>query len=373
MKRDTITFMLNVIDDAYISETAVFCPASIQERPERIVHMNKKRIITFALAAALMLTLGITAYAVWSIHVTRQQELKADLQIEENNVSSYMEYDVPDEQENGLVLLSSVNDGESQRVFVNVSPVEKEMIDSFPETIAFAWRLDGMTINGEDYWMTAAPKLQSDISVSGYEAIHEAVLRDAYDESTKTLTLECFISNHAIAQAQAYNNSESVHLTLTLWDHQAQADAGVGSSADWLASQKSFGSVWFIPTEHEMRYFDFNGLLYHDPELDKDVEIIGLELTPFSAVWKVSYQDAASFHTPQADWDAYKPWSILEDKICIESKIIFSDGSEFSTGGALTTPYKDGVVNLTCGWGSAVNIDDVQQIVLGDLVLWEAN
>jgi hypothetical protein len=29
------------------------------------------------------------------------------------------------------------------------------------------------------------------------------------------------------------------------------------------------------------------------------------------------------------------------------------------------------VVNLHCGWGSAINIDDVQRIELGDLVLWE--
>ena len=83
MKRETITLMLNSLDDDYISEADVFCPESIQENPERIVHM-KKRIITFALAAALMLALGITAYAIWSIHVARQQELKADLKIEES-------------------------------------------------------------------------------------------------------------------------------------------------------------------------------------------------------------------------------------------------------------------------------------------------
>ena len=82
--------------------------------------------ITFALAAALMLALGITAYAIWSIHAARQQELKADLKIEENNVSSYMEYTVPDEQASGLVLLSSVNDGQEQHVYVNISPVTKE-------------------------------------------------------------------------------------------------------------------------------------------------------------------------------------------------------------------------------------------------------
>ena len=78
MKRETITLMLNGIDDDYISEADVFDPETIQEPPERIVHM-KKRIITFALAAALMLALGITAYAIWSIHAARQQELKAEL------------------------------------------------------------------------------------------------------------------------------------------------------------------------------------------------------------------------------------------------------------------------------------------------------
>ena len=97
-----------------------------------------------------------------------------------------------------------------------------------------------------------------------------------------------------------------------------------------------------------------------------------MELTPFSAVWKVSYEGAEFFHTPEADLAAYEPWSILEDKVCIEAKIVFSDGSEYSTGGALTTPYENGTVNQFCGWGSAINIEDVQRIVLGDLILWEA-
>lgn len=63
MKRETITLMLNSVDDEYITEAAVYGPASIQESPERIVHMKKKRIITLALAAALILALGAAAYA----------------------------------------------------------------------------------------------------------------------------------------------------------------------------------------------------------------------------------------------------------------------------------------------------------------------
>lgn len=374
MKREIISQALNLLEERHISDTASFDPGAVQEPPERIVPLKKKRIISLALAAALLLTLGVAAYAAWSVHAARQQELKEDLKIEEKHVSSYLEYQVPEESEDaGLVLLSTVNDGESQRVFVNVSPVEREVVERFPESVAFAWKLDGMTVNGEDYWMTAGPKLQSSISVSGREQIREAVLRDAYDESTKTLTLECFVSNQAIAQAQAAHNSESVLLTVTLWDHQAQADAGVGSTTAWLNGQESFGSLWFTPTKQEMRYFDFGHALYHDGETGLEIEVVGLELTPFSAVWKVHYEGDAALHTPGADQDAYGPWSMLEDKVCIQARLVFSDGSEFSTGGALTCPYENGVVNLFCGWGSAIDIGDVQRIVLGDLVLWEAD
>ena len=135
---------------------------------------------------------------------------------------------------------------------------------------------------------------------------------------------------------------------------------------------RSFGPVPLSLTREQSRYFDFRHARYYDSELDKEIEIVGLELTPFSATWKVSYEGAASFHTPEADWAAYEPWSFLEDKVCMEAKLIFSDGSTFSTGGALTTPYENDVVNLFCGWGGAINIDDVQRIVLGDVILWEA-
>ena len=63
MKRESITLMLTGLADNYISEAAFFCPDAIQESPERIVHMKKKRIISLALAAALILALGVAAYA----------------------------------------------------------------------------------------------------------------------------------------------------------------------------------------------------------------------------------------------------------------------------------------------------------------------
>ena len=368
MLSEKVIFALNTVNDAFLEETREMLDRSVPDR-----RPAKSRIIrTFLIAAVLAALMAATAYAIVSIHQKRQQELRESLKIEENNVTGYKEYVSPTQPDaSGVTLLSTVNDGEFQRVFVNVSPVEKNVIDRYPETVGFAWKLDGMTLNGEEYWMTARPKLRGDSSFGDEGDIHEAVLNDAYDERSKTLTLEFNILKTAITQAQAYENSERVHLTLTLWDRQAQADADVGLSAEWLNSQKSFGSVWFVPTDREVRYFEFNHLLYYDKELDREIEILGLELTPFSAFWKMNYEGAEEFHKPDTDWDAFRPWALLEDKVAMEAKLIFRDGSDFSTGGAQTSTFEDGVVKLYCNWNSAINIDDVCRIVLGDLILWE--
>ncbi len=308
---------------------------------------------TKELAAALLLALGVTAYAAWSIHAARQQELKTDLRIEENKVSSYTEYAVADERESGLVLLSSVSDGEIQRVYVNISPVSEKDAGAFPQETSFAWSIEGTEIGG-----FAAPGLPSDLSLSGREEIQDAVLRYAYDKDTQTMTLQCYIDVNFIEQAEKTLGTDSLPLLLHM---------SVGQE-----EPVSFGPISFSRTEEQSRYFDFGNAVYHDDELDKGITLVGLELTPFSAVWKLHYEGDAAFHTPEADPEAYQPWSMLEDKVCIETEIIFSDGTVFSTGGALTTPYENGTVNQYCAWGSAINIDDVQRIVLGDLVLWEA-
>ena len=352
MKRETISQALDLLEDRHISDTASFDPGAMQVPPGRITAMKKKRIISLALAAALILTLSVAAYAAWSVHAAKQQELKADFQITENNVDSYVEYAVPDEGE-GLVLLSAVNDGQEQRVYLNISPVTEEEAAAFPENAGFGWRIEGTDCGGY-----AAPHLPVNQSVSGTERIRAAVLAHAYDRDTQTLTLQCFIDVQLFRKAAAELGTESVPLTVQM-------------SVD--GDSRSFGPVSLSLTAEQRRYFDFGHALYHDEETDREIELVGLELTPFSAVWKMHYEGDEAFHRPDADWETYGPWIQLEDKICIQARLIFSDGSEFSTGGALTCPYENGTVNPFCGWGGAIDIGDVQRIVLGDLVLWEAD
>ena len=352
MKRELISQALNMLDDRHISDTASFDPGAVQKSPERIAPMKRKSIISIALAAALILALGTAAYAAWSIHTARQQELKADLNIEESNVNSYVEYVIPDDQEGGLTLLSSVNDGEMQRVYVNVSPVSEEEAAGFADDRTFSWSFEGTDVGG-----FAGPSIPSGVTLYGDDEIREGILKYSYDKETQTLTLRCLIEDMFIERASAALGTDELPLMVHM-----------SGGAEEL---RTFGPATFTPTEERTRYFDFGPAVYRDAELDRDIEIVGLELTPFAAVWKVSYEDAQLCHSPGADPSVCEPWSILEDRVCIETLLYFSDGSSFSTGGALTCPYKDGVVELHCSWGAAIDLDDIQKIVLNGLVLWE--
>ncbi len=63
MNREQVFESLAGIDDRYVAEAASYAPGHADSAPERIVHMKKKRVITFLIAAVLMLTLSVTAYA----------------------------------------------------------------------------------------------------------------------------------------------------------------------------------------------------------------------------------------------------------------------------------------------------------------------
>lgn len=67
MKRETISLALNRLDERHISDTVVFSPGAMQDSPERIVHVGRKRTVTLALAAALILAFGIAAYAAGNV------------------------------------------------------------------------------------------------------------------------------------------------------------------------------------------------------------------------------------------------------------------------------------------------------------------
>ena len=63
MNRELLSEALGEIEEGFIAEAYRPVPENASGSSERIVPMKKKRIITFSLAAALLLALGVTAYA----------------------------------------------------------------------------------------------------------------------------------------------------------------------------------------------------------------------------------------------------------------------------------------------------------------------
>ena len=66
MNRELLSKAVGNIDDRFIAEARFSVPEDASGSSERIVHMKKKRIISLALAAALILALGTAAYAIYN-------------------------------------------------------------------------------------------------------------------------------------------------------------------------------------------------------------------------------------------------------------------------------------------------------------------
>ncbi len=357
MKREIISEALNGLDDRHISETAVFAPDALRESPERNEYMNRniskrstKRFVAILIAACLVMSLGIAAYAISSIHQQRQAEIRDYLKIEENNVGSYVEQPADENADGGISILSAFNDGEKNKVFLNISPVTKEQMQKFPNELSFFW-----SIEDSEYWGYAGPHISTNGSLSGEEEIREAVMNGAYDAETQTLTLACYLDNKFLEKEL---EKEKAQITLSV-------NMNIGEQRI-----RTFGPVVYTPVESELRVFEFDSITYYSDETDKEIRLVALEITPFGAIWKTTYENAQKY-SEELNYEMMDQWNTMQDIVCLETRLIFSDGEEFSIGGALSCPYENGTDNAYCSWGSAIDINAIESIVLGDIVLWE--
>ena len=71
MRREQLSRVFGNLEDRQIAEAFAFDPDRCDHAPERIVPMKKKKIVSFVLAAALILALGATAYAIDRVSLRR--------------------------------------------------------------------------------------------------------------------------------------------------------------------------------------------------------------------------------------------------------------------------------------------------------------
>ena len=311
-------------------------------------HLKKKRIITFALAATLILALGATAYAIgMGIHRQRQETLRYELQIDENNVTDYVEFAVPEEgaAEGGLTLLSTMNNGDYQIMFFNISPVSEDMIAC----------LDHENLRGREnrddrvFW----PYLYLDGEYYGILVNLLTLYRDEYDPETQTLTLRASLPNMKFRD----NEAVEIRVALGYTDNNAQ-----------IHESASYGPVTVTLTQQRVISVRFpEPVSFEEPESGGAGQIIGADIYAEGITWLVTHDDMESVYPVESQDDLrWLPWSRARDKLELEAQIHFTDGSVQTNLAADRSEYWNGsVYDVYLFKNGTINLDQVVSITVG--------
>ena len=314
MTREQVWDIIGDIDDRFIAEAAQYDPKQCSRSPERIGVMSKKRIITFALAAALILALGVTAYAIgMGIHRQRQAEMRENFGMGGSDAPAYQEYTVPEENTSGVTLLSTINNGGNQRIIVNVSPITRDDLALTQHPVMFS-------LDGGQTWEQAM--------TAGDE-------NSAYDAESQTLTVSVMFSTEGKQPGEEITVLFNVNGSLNL------------------------GSITVKVTDPDTRLVRFpEPITLTNPVTEKPVSLIGVELRGNQAIWMLETEDAAYFygdHSSDSEADAklrqdnIVTWINWLDEQFRATKLYFADGSscsfnghEFSdVNGNLVSPHVD--------------------------------
>ena len=383
--------VLDQIDDEFIREAAENDGRRVSAHPDgkETLKMNtsrarrgSRRFVTLAAAVALLLALGVTAYAISSIHQRRQAELRDSLGIEENQVESYVEYDTgTGENTAGITLLSAVADGEIQQVYVNISPVSPEEVTACAVTEKFVWSIDGG--NTFSFAEPYVPKEQFTISESdmttfydpdtGVENWHvnpdvvaERMLTYAYDEETQTLTLRCSILRSLM------DVTKSAELRIWGITMRPKDEGGTDVSLD-----RDYGSVSFNPTGLEVRELMLDTpVVFENSETGECGTIEGVIVYPTGLTWLIAHPDAENVH--RSDWTEeeraeYRPlqvsWLNSIEEALSGAKLNFTDGTSFAIPVIVRMPFEDGWAKGVTYWKKTININAIESVeIMGQTV-----
>ena len=376
MNRNLLNRALTGIDDCYLT--------MVDRKTEEVQTMRQKKIRrktlfrTILIAAAIMALMGITAYAVSSIHAARRQALRADLQIEENRVSGYTEYaeSGPDpapassttaetgQAEPKIQLISSLQQGDFQAVYFSLSPVPEERARSFffdNMVTEFSYIASNEEIP-EDCWYTAG-RIEEGIEKSfahpvpfteGHEAEQAAMIyRQTVDFSKPVyLSVRCLDGPSVWADMDMstedyIENYAPVYL----------ADYG---TVTLEASDTVFVSPMLTEAIHLV-----------NPENSGNLEIRDIRLSANCVEWKISHDDAELIHHLDAEdpgfheaFEKQLQWIRFQDEILSTAFLTFTDGSTMPLAPSPAAPYEDGITTLTSSWSGTIDIGRVKSITV---------
>ena len=423
MNRYQLNRALTGIDDRYLTMVDRKTEEAQTMRQKNI--KSKKIFRTILIAAVITALMGITAYAVSSIHAARQQALRADLKIDENEVSGYTEYaeSEPDTAsvsslaetvgaEPRIQLISSLQQGDFQAVYFSVSPVPEETARSFffdNMVTEFSYIASNEEIP-EDCWFTAG-RDEEGIEKSfahpipfteGHEAEHMVemsspsglpdengvqqtvtfevvdpdwykplLMEHSYDPETQSLMLMAMIYRQTVDFSRPVYFSVRCLDGPSVWsDMDMPIEEYIASYAPvYLADYgtvqlEASDTVFVSPILAEP-------IRLVNPENSGKLEIRDIRLSANCVEWKIAHDDADLIHNldPESpafheDFEKQLQWIRFQDEILSTAYLTFTDGSTMPLSGSPSAPYEDGITTLTSSWSGTIDIGSVKSITV---------
>ena len=367
MNREKAFQALNALDDRYIAEALRYAPEGAAGAPERSASMKSKRIVTLALAAALILALGAAAWAIGlSIHRQRQQELRQELQVDENRVEDYVEYPVPEDPEqapeSGVTLLSAMNDGEFQNYWVVLNGVTPAMVERMAAPILED--RDGSPLGENDHrycWLYCGWDGESWYDVWP-EGGHSAQgIRDAYDAETGTLTVRTAITTDRMP--------EEAELRFIILDTIDYGDGHSDGELVW-----DLGSVSVERTGQTLRTVWFPEPVRFENGDYGAGEFLGMELSASGVNWILRHDGVREMYHPhefasEEERRAYlaleQSWLQAIDELERTAVLHFADGSSMAVNPPLSSEPAGDRVKDKCIFGHTIDPSQVVAVTLG--------
>ena len=423
MNRYQLNRALTGIDDRYLTMVDRKTEEAQTMRQKNI--KSKKIFRTILIAAVITALMGITAYAVSSIHAARQQALRADLKIDENEVSGYTEYAESEADtasvsslaetvgaEPRIQLISSLQQGDFQAVYFSVSPVPEETARSFffdNMVTEFSYIASNEEIP-ENCWYTAG-RDEEGIEKSfahpipfteGHEAEHMVemsspsglpdengvqqnvtfevvdpdwykplLMEHSYDSETQSLMLMAMIYRQTVDFSRPVYFSVRCLDGPSVWsDMDMPIEEYIASYAPvYLADYgtvqlEASDTVFVSPILAEP-------IRLVNPENSGKLEIRDIRLSANCVEWKIAHDDADLIHNldPESpafheDFEKQLQWIRFQDEILSTAYLTFTDGSTMPLSGSPSAPYEDGITTLTSSWSGTIDIGSVKSITV---------
>ena len=338
---------------------------------------------TLLIAAVLVCLLTAGAFAVgMSIHQRSQAQLRQQLKVDENNVTSYTEFETQSADGN-IVLLSAIKDGEFEHVYVNISPVTKEQIINCGAGVMFWWSANGGATRSaafpvtDDSAYTEADMETCTDSESGQK--FSSVSRDAwvremlksYDEQTQSVTLNVVLLTGSLE----YDLSKPTELSI------CAVTANGGDPSD-METTTEYGTVTLEPVETQMLKLYFpESVEFENPETGGHGQVIGAEIYPTAIGWLIRHDDSELiYYSISSDTSLSQDekdrrialsltWLNAIDAVLNSAQLNFSDGSSFKTPVTLSADYADGVSRCNCMWDKTIDIGSIESVTIGGVTI----